>query len=554
MEAAERRSKQVIPFNPRPHQVQCADAVDDAFRSGCLRPLVNMCVGSGKSIAMAMTAFRNWNRGERTLILTHRQELTKQDKIACDRVGVSCGINAAKLGERTWRGPVISAMINSVYTSPHSFGPVQNILIDECHLVPHSEAGMYRAFLRGFPGARIVGYSGTIFRLNSGSLTDGEGALFEREVYTYGIPDGIRDGYLVPAFSAPADDAIDVSKLKKNAGEYTASSQDEQFIALMDSHIAQMRSGGVDRRAWLIFEASQKAAIAMAERLNAWGIPAGVVIDKTKNREAIIDAFNAGRLRALVCVESLTTGFDSQRIDLVCFRRRTMSLGLYIQMCGRGLRTIGGNMESSIAAGKSDCLYYDFAGLISQHGPLDFIRPKETKSKLISCDACRARVPAAAMRCWSCDEPMTKNCPACLKPVQKGVLDCPHCAHDMRVGGGDAPPAPQKLLERPSGAALIASYKTGSQREGGWLPVQRVWQADSGSVVQVPGSRVGVPVAFESYVDKARWIRMGDDGIDAILVPNGLSRNSVLQVTAGANGVVQLPVPMPSVAATENIG
>lgn len=798
-------------YTPRPHQTECADAIDDAFRSGVTRPMVNMCVGSGKSIAMATTALRNWQRGERTIILSHRQELVTQDKRACDIVGVQCGINAAKLGERTWRAPVISAMINSVHSSASAFGPVQNILIDECfpagtsietpggpvaietvctgdmvhhalgtgcveavskrnvsdlvelefsdgsftrctenhpifttegwtsaklasgrdvvtfegmrelrrhvqdtrahvrrsnspcisesmeqkavlfdillqeageryarswragtddgnhsanrtsaqgarrqrsrddqsasgidlrawagmgrrigsayengqrervsdtlqtrhceppapnsdrgrrsvalrkakgvgceerrvpallgvvrvsrielaspctvynlqvsghpsyfangslvhncHLVPHSEQGMYRAFLRGFPGARVVGYSGTPFRLQGGSLVTGDGALFEKEVYTYDITDGIRDGYLVPGFSAEACDKIDVTKLKKAAGEYTASSQDAQTIALMDSHICQMKLGGADRKSWLIFEASQKAATAMTERLNAWGIPAGMIIDKTKNREEIINAFNAGRLRALVNVESLTTGFDSQRIDLVCFRRRTTSLGLYVQMCGRGLRTIGGNMETSIAAGKSDCLYYDFAGLIGDHGPLDFLRPKEAKVSFTTCESCSARNAGAAMRCWACDEPMTKLCPHCLGTVVKGTLDCPTCGYDMRTGTDGAGREPQKLLETPTGAALISSYSKGKEREGGWLPIRKVHSDDERFIFTLEsGALVEVAGALATHAADARWIR--EDGT-ALLKPNGSNRNTVLHVTA--DGVV-LPIPMP---------
>ncbi len=539
-----------MTFEFRRHQLEAADAVENAFRAGIDRPLVNMCVGSGKSLTMAELARRNWQRGERTITLVHRPELAVQDKKANDTIGVPCGLNVAKFGERTWRGPNICAMINSVYTSPHAFGIVQNIFVDECHMIPHSEAGMYRAFLRAFPSARIVGFSGTTFRLQGGSLIEGEGALFRKEVYCYSILDGIRDGYLVPAFSADADDKIDVSKLRKTAGEYTAASQDAQMIALMDSHIMQMRVGGADRKAWLIFEASQKAAIAMAERLNAWGIPAAVIIDKTKNREAILQAFDRGQLRALVNVETLTTGYDSQRIDLVCFRRRTMSLGLYIQMCGRGLRTIGGNIDASIRAGKSDCVYYDFAGLVDQHGPLDFIRPKEIKSKLVSCESCGKRNAGAAMKCWACNEPMTKNCPACLQPIQKGLLDCPLCEHDMRVGAVDGDgPKPAKLLERPSGAALIASYKTGAAREGGWLPVRRVWEQDAVVTVATDAAQLVVDGMLQGYVDKARWVRVAASGeVDAVLIPNGSSRTSVLQVTVGAGGVVQLPVPMPQIS------
>lgn len=532
-----------FPF--RPHQPAAADAIEDAWRAGVRRPLVDMCVGSGKSITIGELCRRAWVRGERSLILSHRQELVKQDWKAATALGVSCGINASKLGERTWRAPVISAMIQSVFRSAHSFGQISNIFIDEAHMIPHSSSGMYREFLRAFPHARIAGFSGTVFRLQGGSLIEGEEAPFDGVFYTYPIIQGISDGYLVPAYSAPAQDKVDVSRLKKAAGEYTASSQDEQMIALMDSHICQMKTGGADRKAWLIFEASQKAALAMADRLNAWGIPAAAIIDKTPNRDGIVDAFNAGRLRALVNVETLTTGYDSQRIDLVCFRRRTTSLGLYVQMCGRGLRTIGGNIDASIRAGKSDCLYYDFSGLIDAHGALDFIRPKDTKSRLISCESCNARNSVAARNCWQCDEVMTKLCPACLVSIAKGTLDCPHCNHDMRLGGIASPTA-AKLLDTPSGAALIAAFGKVSEKQGGWIPIRKAWEVEGVAILaDANGDRWELPDALRQHAVDARWVRGVDGVVAALLKPNGANRSSVLQITL--DGTI-LPVPMPPAA------
>lgn len=154
-------------------------------------------------------------------------------------------------------------------------------------------------------------------------------------------------------------------------------------------------------------------------------------------RAVTIAAFRAGRLRCLVNVAALTTGFDVQQVDMLVMRRATMSLGLYIQMTGRLLRTIGGNIEASIRAGKADGLVLDFADNISRHGPLDFIRPKDSKSRLVSCEACGKRNGSAAVKCWNCDEPIHKLCPACLVNIPKGTLDCPECGHDMRVGGLD---------------------------------------------------------------------------------------------------------------------
>src|ERR1700756_2222088 len=115
----------------RPHQLEAADAVEQAWRDGIARPLVDSCVGSGKSLIMAELARRAWGRGERRLILAHTREPVQQNAGACRALGLQCGLNAAALGERTWRAPVISAAIQSVYKSAHAFGPISNIFIDE---------------------------------------------------------------------------------------------------------------------------------------------------------------------------------------------------------------------------------------------------------------------------------------------------------------------------------------------------------------------------------------------------------------------------------------
>lgn len=532
----------------RSNQTAAADAVEDAYRAGCNRPLVDSCVGSGKSLTIAELARRAWLRGERSIICAHTRELVEQNAHACRQLGLQVGVNAAALKERTWRAPVISAAIQSVYKAAHQFGPVQNVFTDEAHLIPHSESGMYREFWRGFPIARAPGFSGTVFRLQGGSLVEGEGAPFERVVYTYSILDGIRDGYLVPAFSAPADDKIDPTKLKKRQGEYDTASQDAQMLALMDNHIAQMIHHGAQRRAWLVFEASIKAARAMVERLGQWGIAAGLVVADTGDAERAqtIAAYRAGRLRCLVNVAALTTGFDVQEVDMLVMRRRTMSLGLYIQMTGRLLRTIGGNIDASVRAGKADGIVLDFAGNIDQHGPLDFIRPKDTASRLVSCEACGKRNGSAAAKCWSCDEPMTKLCPACLATIRKGTLDCPECGHDMRIGGGEPTPRESKLLATPSGAALIAAFRPGSAREGGWVPVRKAWERNGAvSLADADGGEWPLPAPMWPRAPDARWVRGVEGTVAAILVPNGANRSSVVQITPDGR---ELVIPMPPVA------
>jgi DNA repair protein RadD len=528
----------------RPHQVAAADAVETAFRLGMSAPLVDACVASGKSLMMAEVARRAVLRGERVIIGAHTRELVEQNAGACRALGVEVGVNAAALGARTWRAPVISAAIQSIFRNARNFGPIDRLLIDEAHLVPHSEAGMYRALRRDLGSPPIAGFSGTVFRLQGGSLIEGEGAPFEGVVFQYSILDGIRDGYLCPAVSYGAEDAIDESKLRTRQGEFTAQSSDAQMLSLMDSHIAQMQYFGADRRSWLIFEASIKSAYAMTQRLQEWGVAAGVVLGETPaaERVALIQAFREGRLRALVNVAALTTGFDVPHVDLLVMRRPTQSKGLYIQMTGRALRCVGGNIAASIAAGKADCGVLDFAANIERHGPLNCIEPSNKKLKLVSCEECGKRNHPSAMQCWACDEPLTKNCPSCLTPVLKGVMDCPHCGYDMRAEarGGEVRPVLSKV---PSGAELIASHKTGTERTGGWLPIAKVYAGPGGAVAVCGAGMVELRDKLAEYAPEARWLRIGPDNqAESLLLPNGASRSSARQVLPnGATLIVPLP-------------
>lgn len=345
----------------RKHQGAAADAVEFALSQGTKRPLVDMCVAAGKSFTYAELARRATIRNERVIIGAHVRELVEQNAEACRALmpDVHVGVNSASLDQRVWRAPVISASIQSIFRNAALFGTIDKLIVDEAHLLSHSESGMYHTLWCDLGKPDLIGGTGTPFRLQGGRLDQGEGAPFDRIVYTYSILDGIREKYLVPPVSLPAVDIIDPSQLKVRQGEYTGDSQDAQMLKLMDNHIMQMvHYGWHDRRGWLIFEASTKAAHAMHARLNQWGIPAGLVLGTTSDdeRERTVSQFRQGKLRALINLNALCVGFNVPHVDLLVLRRRTQSLGLFCQQIGRGLRTIGGNLESSIAAGKADCI------------------------------------------------------------------------------------------------------------------------------------------------------------------------------------------------------
>ncbi|NRA85342.1 MAG: ATP-dependent helicase, partial [Gammaproteobacteria bacterium] len=63
--------------------------------------------------------------------------------------------------------------------------------------------------------------------------------------------------------------------------------------------------------------------------------------------------FKAQKIKYLINVSVLTTGFDAPHVDFIALLRPTQSLSLFQQIVGRGLR---------LAPAKDDCLIIDYAG------------------------------------------------------------------------------------------------------------------------------------------------------------------------------------------------
>ena len=58
----------------------------------------------------------------------------------------------------------------------------------------------------------------------------------------------------------------------------------------------------------------------------------------TKERDDILIRFRNNKIKAIVNVGVLTTGFDYPELDTIILARPTMSLALYYQMIGRSIR------------------------------------------------------------------------------------------------------------------------------------------------------------------------------------------------------------------------
>ena len=407
----------------RPYQQEAIDAVFDFWSGGGGNPLVEMATGTGKSVVLAKMAQATCEYPDiRVLALVHVRELVEQNFMAFMRAwpGAPAGIYSAGLNRRDAHHRITFASIQSVYKRADLLGPRQVVLVDEAHLIPKAGNGMYNSLLNRLrdrtPDLRIVGLSATPYRLDSGRLDQGDGALFDETVYSYNIGRGIADGFLSPLISPAMRTEIDVSGVAKRGGEFVAGALERaaDVDRVTQAAVDEITQAGAARKSWLVFCTGIKHAFHVRDAIRQRGFSCETVTGDTPSdeRASILRAFKAGRIRALTNAQVLTTGFDAPGVDLVAMLRPTLSTGLYVQIVGRGTR---------LAEGKENCLVLDFAGNVRRHGPVDSIEIKPKKNKLEK-DG-QAKVKANE------DDVLARECPSCHNLIHIAKRECPYCGH-----------------------------------------------------------------------------------------------------------------------------
>ena len=96
----------------------------------------------------------------------------------------------------------------------------------------------------------------------------------------------------------------------------------------------------VEGRPTIAYAVSVNHARNLTNVFHEAGIPAAVILgdSKREERDKAIEGFRDGTIKVLVNVVVATEGFDLPDASCIAIARPTMSLALYLQMVGRGLR------------------------------------------------------------------------------------------------------------------------------------------------------------------------------------------------------------------------
>lgn len=332
-------------YSLRDYQLQLMQQVFQEWSLICRRILLTLPTGAGKTVLFAAIAREFTSKGERVLVLAHREELILQaaQKMS-DITGKLVGIIKAGYPATPERPIQVASVQTLARRSPQSWPTAQLLIVDEAH---HSVSKSYQRIASHYQHAYILGVTATPARI------DGQGFKFLYDTLVVGpsVAALIQTGYLSTFKLFAAPNAIKVSGVRTTGGDYNQ----RELAAAIDTSLVM----GDLIDAWkkfafgkktVVFAVDIKHSIAIAQAYQEAGIPAEHLDGKTSEleRHQILERFQIGQTLILCNCGIVSEGVDIPSLEAVQCVRPTKSLILWLQMVGRSLRPHPGKEHAII--------------------------------------------------------------------------------------------------------------------------------------------------------------------------------------------------------------
>lgn len=422
----------------RQYQERFVDDIRGAFTRQ-KRVLGVMPTGAGKTACFSYVARGTAQKQKRVLILTHRDFLHRQVCQALESWGVGHG--KLKGGSRfLTRNPVTVASVFTLVNRLDRFIPPDLIIIDEAHHVAANRNSWHKV-LDKFPDAFVLGVTATPIRADGNGLGD----LFKEMVVGPQTIELIIQGYLSAAEVYAPSDTLDLRGVTVRGGDFVIGELDKtmgkpKITGDAVSHYTRI----TPNKQAVAFCCSIEHAEKVADAFNAAGYVAEAVHGKMDqfDIDQVFMRYDQGKTKIVTACNLISEGFDMPAIEVVILLRPTKSLGLYLQMVGRGIRP---------SPGKEKTVVLDHAGCTAMHGFVDEIRPWELTGSIER--QIRAPSVVGARICKFCFAyfPTADVCPVCGTPV---ITDGRKVDH---VDG--------ELAQMTSAADLLAAVEAESQEQ-----------------------------------------------------------------------------------------
>lgn len=427
-----------MSFTLRPYQENAVDAVIGHIKKRLSACLIELATGSGKSLIVAALAkyFQGVAPNKRVLCIAPSKELIEQNYAKYVQwYKEPASIYCASAGKKDLRHGVIFASpvtaLKNIRTIAHL--GISGIIVDEAHGVTPTMLELIKQIQEyevngAFPNekVRIIGMTATPYRTGTGYIyaSDHSGEepiyydddkardpYYSRLLYRVTAGELVAQGYLSKVKIGETEDHYDTSKLETDRlGKFTSSSVAATFNGnTKTERIVNKVMAYSEGMMGVMFFAS---TISHAEEIAGY-LPSAstrVITGKLKksDRERYINEFKAQRIKYLVNVDVLTTGFDAPHADGLAILRATDSPGLLQQIIGRVLR---------LHPDKEFATIWDFAENISRH---------KLENDIFTPEIINKPVPGEAV-------PIQVECPSCHAVSMKKRRNDPNydgVAHD----------------------------------------------------------------------------------------------------------------------------
>lgn len=273
---------------------------------------------SGKTVVMAHIAKSATDKNNKVLFFSHRKEINEQ-------VYKTFENNEVNMDLVTIDG------VQSLVRKLDKLDEPTIILIDEAH---HSKASSYKKIIDYFPNAYKMLFTGTPVRLDGSGFDD----IAEDIILGKSVKWLQEHGRIAP-FKYYAPQLIDVSRLKKRAGEFTKQSVDDTMKTVVFGDVIGHYEKLAKGKQAIVYTHSVEASENVSKAFNKAGYNSMAVSGKTpkEERETAMRAFRNGDLKTIVNCELFTEGIDLPNVDVCIMLRPTQSLSLYLQFAMRAL-------------------------------------------------------------------------------------------------------------------------------------------------------------------------------------------------------------------------
>ena len=404
----------------RPYQRDLLRQTEKALETPNARVMMQLPTGGGKTHIAAALLSGCLKGGRKAAWLTHRRELASQTEGMLRDAGIPATSRIQWIPDTfapTISNGVVVLMAQTVSRRTASakvwdgYNCDDLLIIDEAH---HATAPGWAKAINLWPG-KVLGMTATPWRL---SEKEGFDHLF-KELLCGPKVAALQSGkWLCRARPLAPPEAEQIQ------GGDVAGTRDysESGIELANEDRDIWTAGALqfwqkhgDERQTVVYAVSVKHAQNLVALFNDAGIRAGALLGDTPSEERanLINQFQDGKLKALINVAVATEGFDLPDAACVVLTRPTMSLSLYLQMVGRGLRP---NPDGG------DCIILDLAGNSFRHGLPEedrewSLRPRGVSPPgefpVVLCSKCDTVSPASSHYCGNCGEPFGERCNRC---------------------------------------------------------------------------------------------------------------------------------------------